>query len=57
MVNAYNDGEAAVQDGPLTCLVDLMEDEDKMKVFTENQENFLGLLQVITLVGNQNAFF
>ena len=55
MVNAYNDGETAVQDGPLTCLVKLMEDEDNIEFFQKNQQKFLGLLQVITLVANQNA--
>ena len=55
MLDAYSAGEAAVQDGLLACLVKLMEDEDNIEVFTENQKTFLGLLQVNNMVGNQNT--
>ena len=46
MVNAYKASEGELQDGPLTCLVEMMKNPRNMKVFMTNQENFLTLLQV-----------
>ena len=55
MVNVYNTGEATVQDIPLTRLVKSMKVEENLTVFKENQEKFLGLLQVNNMAVNQNA--
>ena len=46
MINAYKASEGELQDGPLTCMVEMMKNQSSIKVFVEKQENFLTLLQV-----------